>query len=67
MKKITLYQRSKTGKIQEWSIEVVVDNDVAIIKSYSGYVGMKISTNSTIINKGCNIGKKNEKSHINWQ
>ena len=65
MKKIDLYKRAKNGKIQIWSISVEPQendfNKTKIIKS-SGYLGMKITTNITVISKGCNIGKANEKT-----
>jgi len=63
MDNIKLYKRSKTGKSQEWSIEVINGNDgTATIVSSSGYCGMEITNNFVIISKGCNLGKKNEKT-----
>ena len=64
MDEVTLYKKAKTGKIQQWSVRVEMLPDLkgAVLIRSSGYVGQKITTTHKIIDKGCNIGKKNEKS-----
>ncbi len=64
MNEITLYKKAKTGKIQQWSVsvEMMPNLDSAVLIRSSGYVNQKITTTHKLIDKGCNIGKKNEKS-----
>lgn len=58
MKLETLYSIAKTGKLREWSIEVVKDKQVNIRVLY-GYVDGKL-TETTKPVLGKNIGKANE-------
>jgi len=53
----TLFGTSSTGKVKQWSIEVL---DGAIIRTSHGYEGGKIQVTDKQIEKGKNIGKKNE-------
>lgn len=64
MEEVILYKKAKTGKIQQWSVRVEMAPDLnsAVLIRSSGYVGQKITTTHKLIDKGCNIGKKNEKS-----
>jgi len=55
-----LYGVSKKGKIKQWYISVIEDNNNALIKVRSGYVNSKIKETVKEITKGKNIGKKNE-------
>ena len=48
----TLYAKSKTGKDQVWNIEV--------IRTSYGYKDGAITVNEKTVDKGKNIGKKNE-------
>lgn len=64
MEKFTLFCRDKNGKIKEWNICVYDQEDHAIINCHYGYIdGKKVSSN-TRIDKGKNIGKKNETSYL---
>ena len=53
----TLFGTSSTGKVKQWSVEVL---DGAIIRTSHGYEGGKIQVTDKQIEKGKNIGKKNE-------
>jgi DNA ligase-1 len=57
----TLYGVSKKGKVKQWSIKAVEneDNTATLIVS-SGYVDGKIRESPKLIKKGKNIGKANE-------
>ena len=53
----TLFGTSSTGKVKQWSVEVL---DGAIIRTSHGYEGGKIQVTDKQIENGKNIGKKNE-------
>lgn len=56
-----LFGEASTGKIKQWSIKVYKDDDInSIIQVEHGYIDGKKQTNRKVINKGKNIGKKNE-------
>ena len=56
-----LYSVSSKGKIKEWFIYVVSNDDgTATIVREHGYTGAKIQMNEKVISKGKNIGKTNE-------
>ena len=64
MERVTLFCRDKNGKVKEWNVCVNDQQDHAVIKCYYGYLdGKKVSSN-TRIDKGKNIGKKNETSYL---
>jgi DNA ligase-1 len=52
----TLYAKSKTGKDQVWNIEVIGN----VIRTSYGYKDGAITVNEKTVDKGKNIGKKNE-------
>ena len=52
----TLYAKSKTGKDQVWNIEVIGN----MIRTSYGYKDGAITVNEKTVDKGKNIGKKNE-------
>lgn len=54
----TIYKRTSTGKVQEWTIEI--DNDK--YRTISGQVGGKSVESEWTTAKGKNLGKKNETS-----
>jgi DNA ligase-1 len=61
MKFETLYGKSSTGKIKEWSIEVVkYTNGTAAIETTHGYVDGKKQFDVRDVTSGKNIGKSNE-------
>lgn len=61
MQQYNLYKKSKNGKkIQQWSCEVIKNEDIVIIRRSSGQVGGKITTKDKQIKKGKNLGKVNE-------
>ena len=61
MEKITLYGKSKTGKIKEWSVSVEkVHLDCSVLEIEHGYQNGKKQIDSRYIMEGKNIGKKNE-------
>jgi len=61
MQERTLYAKAKTGKVLQWSVEVVEDETgVATIIRRSSQINGKQSENHKVITKGTNIGKKNE-------
>ena len=53
----TLFGTATNGKVKQWSVEVL---DGAIIRTSHGYEGGKIQVMDKQIEKGKNIGKKNE-------
>lgn len=55
----TLYKKTSTGAIQQWSIEVHDHQMGGVIKSHYGQVGGAIQTASDIVTTGKNVGKKN--------
>ena len=55
-----LYGVSKKGKIKQWLINVMENNNKTFIKVRSGYINSKIKETIKEITKGKNIGKKNE-------
>jgi ATP-dependent DNA ligase len=63
MNKTTLYKKDTKGKIREWSIEVLKNEDgsATIIKT-SGIKDGKLVSESKTITSGKNIGKANETS-----
>jgi ATP-dependent DNA ligase len=58
----TLYKKTKYGKIQYWKIKVEKKDDDGIIIIERGLMGGKITITNKTIDKGKNIGKKNETS-----
>src|SRR6266404_3295984 len=59
----TLYKKTSTGAIQEWTVAVRGHPDwypAVGIYTWHGQVGGKIQENFEKISKGKNIGKKNE-------
>lgn len=60
----TLYKKTSTGAIQEWSISVYLESmngDAAAIEtSYGQLLSDKIQTTTDRITNGKNVGKKNE-------
>jgi ATP-dependent DNA ligase len=59
-----LYSKSKNGKIVEWSIKIQKEDNYSDIIISSGYTDGKKTIHTTKIDKGKNIGKKNETSHF---
>jgi DNA ligase-1 len=59
----TLYKKTKTGKVQQWTIKVseTTDGYGCIIVSH-GKVNGKLQENQKVIECGKNLGKKNETS-----
>jgi len=55
----TLFGTSTTGKVKQWSIEVI-DGQPPVIRVNRGYEGGKIQETDKPITQGKNIGKKNE-------
>ena len=55
MKLNTIYKKTKTGAVQEWTIEIS-DNKH---RSHSGQIGGKVTTNSWTFVYGKNAGKAN--------
>jgi ATP-dependent DNA ligase len=55
----TLFGTSTTGKVKQWSIEVI-DGQPPVIRVNRGYEGGKIQVTDKPITQGKNIGKKNE-------
>ena len=63
MQERILYAKAKTGKILQWSVQVMEDETgVATIIRRSSQVGGKQSENHKIVHTGANIGKKNEQT-----
>jgi DNA ligase 1 len=63
VKLTTLYKKTSTGAIQEWSIfvkDVGTAGPVICVVTRYGQVGGKIQETSDLISKGKNVGKKNE-------
>jgi hypothetical protein len=61
MKFETLYGKSSTGKIKEWSVEVVkYANGTAAIETTHGYIDGKKQVDVRDVTSGKNIGKSNE-------
>ncbi len=58
----TLYKRSKTSKIQEWSIFAGERQEAGIIRVNQGQLGGKKQLHEDVITSGKNIGKSNETS-----
>lgn len=57
----TLYTKSKTGKVQQWQIEVTrLANDTAIIRTQWGYKDGKLALSEKEIKEGKNKGRSNE-------
>ena len=56
----TLYDRSSTGKVKVWTIDVASSNSEAIITVNYGEQGGKIRKSEKAISTGKNIGKSNE-------
>lgn len=59
----TLYGKDKHNKIKEWNIHVENHNTYSIIKYSYGYLNSKKVECTLQINKGKNLGKKNETTH----
>lgn len=61
MKLKTLYGKASTGKIKEWTVEVIsYQNGTAAIETTHGYVDGKKQVDVRDISEGKNIGKANE-------
>lgn len=60
MKFDTLYKRTKTGAIQQWSVRVEMDGHYAAIVKEAGKLGGKLTCHRERITEGKNIGKANE-------
>lgn len=63
MKKFdTLYKRTKTSAIQQWTIEVVTKTSHGnpVIKKQSGQLNGQLITHNEVISEGKNIGRANE-------
>lgn len=61
----TLYKKTSTGAIQQWSISVYEDSNhstAAIIETRHGQVDGKIQETTDTVTKGKNVGKVNETS-----
>jgi len=56
----TLYDKDSKGKIRMWSVKVENRSGLGAIISSHGIVGGKIQENTRIVEKGKNLGKKNE-------
>lgn len=56
----TLYKRTKTGSIQQWTIEVHNYGTGALIVKQAGQLGGKLTMHEEDVKVGKNIGKKNE-------
>jgi DNA ligase-1 len=56
----TLYKRTSTGAIEQWSIEVVGAAQTWKIVTTYGHVGGKLQQAEEIVRQGKNLGKKNE-------
>lgn len=57
----TLYGLSKTGKVKQWSIKAVENEDgTGSIITSTGYIDGKIRDIEKVISEGKNIGKSNE-------
>lgn len=59
-----LYGVDKNGKKKVWKIEVENKGDYSEIRCCYGFEEGKKVSNSNIVNKGKNIGKKNETTHF---
>lgn len=64
MEQVTLYKKAKTGSPMLWSVEVLQHafQPTADIIRTAGLVDGKITKTVKTVHKGCNIGKKNEKT-----
>jgi DNA ligase-1 len=60
----TLYQKTNTGAIQEWSIAVVTENEYPTILTTWGQVNGAKQTTTDIIKSGKNEGKANATSAL---
>jgi len=56
----TLYDKDAKGKIRMWSVKVENRKGLGAIITSHGIVGGKIQENTRIVEKGKNLGKKNE-------
>ena len=59
-----LYSKTSTGKINVWDLQVKTDNKMSYIYTYTGQEGGKITEYVKKVEKGKNIGKKNETTHL---
>jgi DNA ligase 1 len=59
----TLYQMDKTQKCRQWTISVEESTTHSTVRCHFGRTPGKMIESSIIIDKGKNIGKKNETSH----
>lgn len=64
MKLSTLYKKTSTGAIQEWSIEVFDEFSRAKILTVYGQTGGKIQYATEYITEGKNAGKSNETTYL---
>mgnify|MGYP001219069433 CR=1 FL=1 len=55
-----IYETASNGKEKYWNIKVEKQGDYGVIKTTYGYTDGKLQTIEKIIDKGKNIGKKNE-------
>jgi ATP-dependent DNA ligase len=59
----TLYGKDVNGKVKEWNIKVIKNEDHSLIEVLFGYQNGKMTPKLQRIDVGKNIGKKNETSH----
>ena len=55
-----LFGQDVNGKTKEWKISVSNKETHSVIETSFGYIDGKKSINTQIVDKGKNIGKKNE-------
>jgi ATP-dependent DNA ligase len=60
----TLFAQDKNGKVKQWRIHVEEFNDFSRIVYSYGYINGKQIEYKLDVNKGKNIGKKNETTHF---
>ena len=59
----SLFGQDVNGKTKEWKISVSNKETHSVIETSFGYIDGKKSINTQIVDKGKNIGKKNETGH----
>jgi len=62
MKLPALYARASNGKIKTWEVEVREESGMGVILTLHGYTDGKLTITTKAVEKGKNIGKKNETS-----
>lgn len=56
----TLYKKTKTGKVQEWTIEVIEDAEGGLILTTYGQTDGKKQATQDLVREGKNVGRANE-------